>query len=47
MEGGELFECWRCSKPITGLWDLGHVDDGSGRGFMDAGQSTGSATGRP
>jgi hypothetical protein len=32
MEGGELFECWRCSKPITGLWDLGHVDDGSGRG---------------
>lgn len=32
MEGGEVFECWRCSKPITGLWDLGHVDDGSGRG---------------
>jgi hypothetical protein len=32
MEGGEVFECWRCGEAITGRWDLGHVDDGSGRG---------------
>ena len=30
MGRGEVFNCWRCGLPITGPWDLGHVDSGQG-----------------
>ena len=34
MARGEIFNCWRCGKPIIGQWDLGHVDEaGHGRGW--------------
>jgi hypothetical protein len=29
MAAGEVFNCWRCGDPITGRWDLGHVDPGA------------------
>ena len=30
IAAGEIYNCWRCGEPITGPWDLGHVEEGLG-----------------
>jgi hypothetical protein len=34
MARGEVFNCWRCGRPIdpNGRWDLGHVGDNTAVG---------------